>query len=98
DEDETTRLRCVEQLLGRFADDPNLMLAKLSCLQSLGRREDRLELLQRLCDSTSCDPIFRQIYAQELGQDARRHAQAVWMLRRAIAHRPDQHGFRAMAQ
>lgn len=84
DADRLTQLACVEELLGLFPDDANLLLEKLGYLRELGRREERLELLRRLCAKDDSPPLFWQQYARELSADAREHGVAVRLLRRAI--------------
>src|SRR6185295_13874817 len=69
---------------GLFPDDANLLLEKLGYLRELGRREERLELLRRLCAKDDSPPLFWQQYARELSADAREHAVATRLLRRAI--------------
>ncbi|WP_428938547.1 tetratricopeptide repeat protein [Fontivita pretiosa] len=88
DGDSVAALAVFEKLLGQFPDDANLLLSKLSCLASLGRRQEYLALLAPLCSRSDSDPIFWQVYARELARDARQHAQAWRLLRRALRRRP----------
>ncbi len=46
--DVTTSLSCVQRLIKQFPDDANLQLAHLSLLRELSRRDERIELLERL--------------------------------------------------
>ncbi|HVE40685.1 MAG TPA: tetratricopeptide repeat protein [Planctomycetota bacterium] len=84
DADRVTQLACVEELLKLFPEDANLLLEKLSHLREMGRREERLELLRRQCAKDDSPPLFWQQYARELAYDAREHAPAMQLLRRAI--------------
>jgi tetratricopeptide (TPR) repeat protein len=84
DADRVTQLACVEELLTLFPDDANLLLEKLGHLREMGRREERLELLRLQCAKDGSPPLFWQQYARELSHDARRHAEAIGFLRRAI--------------
>jgi tetratricopeptide (TPR) repeat protein len=88
DADSTGMLACVERLLEQFPDDANLKLARLSSLRDLARQDERLYLLQEICEQKDSDPIFWQQYAQELCADAREHERAVLLLRRAMRRRP----------
>src|SRR5262249_48638220 len=45
-------------------------------------------LLRQVCDRPGTDPVFWWEYAQELAPDAREHAVAMRLLRRAIRFRP----------
>jgi cellulose synthase operon protein C len=84
DADRVTQLQCVEDLLKLFPDDANLLLEKLGHLRELGRRDERLELLRRLCAKDDSPPLFWLQYARELAVDDRQHAVATKLLRRAI--------------
>lgn len=81
-------LAVVESLLEKFPDDVNTIMSKLACLQELGRREDRVELLETQIAKPDCDPIFWSRYASELVDDAREHDKATYYLRRAAKYRP----------
>jgi cellulose synthase operon protein C len=48
DADLPRTLEVIEQMRARFPDEPNLVLAHLGCLRELGRRTERLELLESL--------------------------------------------------
>jgi len=84
----TEQLAAVERLLEFVADDQVLQLERLGLLRDLAHREERLETYKTLCDRKETHPIFWQQYAQELRVDARRHDDAVWLLRRAIHRWP----------
>ena len=86
-------LQCLEELLKQFPEDGNLNLCKLGSLRELARREERLRLLEQLCARRDVDPVFWQIYAQELRADARQHATAVTWVRWALRYRPAEPGF-----
>jgi cellulose synthase operon protein C len=98
DADAVELLASVEGLLRLFPDDGLLLLGKLSCLRELGRRDERLAILQVACDRTGPGPIFWRQYAQELLADAREHPRAIRLLRRAIRYRPyDEGNFATLA-
>lgn len=78
----------VERLLAIFPDDGNLLVFQLNCLRELGRREDRIALLESLCRKHDIDPLFYGRYAAELAEDARNDARAERWLRRAMRYRP----------
>ncbi len=78
-----------ERLLELFPDDSRLTLIKLTCLRDLGRRAQRLALLEELCEDPACDPVYLQLYASELLEDAQRHDDAADLLRRAVRRRPN---------
>lgn len=73
----------VERLLALFPKDVNLQLTRLSCLRELGRREERLKILAGLGVGKDADPLYWQEHASELAEDAREHATALRLLRRA---------------
>jgi tetratricopeptide (TPR) repeat protein len=90
DGDTVSSLASIERLLSRFPDDANLLLAKLSCLRALGRQQDCLEILRPMCEgpkARSTDPLFWQMYANEMGRDARQHNASQRLLRRSIRRR-----------
>jgi len=81
-------LQCIESLLKQFPNDPNLNLTKLGCLRELAHRKERLELLEQLSTTPGVDPVFWQLYAQELRPDAREHRAASSWVRWALRYRP----------
>jgi tetratricopeptide (TPR) repeat protein len=92
DDDQTELLRAVDALLELFPDDGVLLLGKLACLQHLGRREERLEVLKRASERKEANPVFWRHYARELSADARdSHSAARW-LRRALRAQPADSG------
>jgi tetratricopeptide (TPR) repeat protein len=84
DADRVAQLSSVEELLRLYPDDANLQLSKLALLRDLARRDEREALLRKLAAESEAAPIFAQQYARELSADARRHPEAVALLRRAI--------------
>ncbi len=90
DADFVTQLQSVDRLLDQFTDDPVLLVTKLNCLNELGRREDRLALLERLSHQRQCEPLFWRRYASELQEDARQHSRILALLRRALRYEPVQ--------
>ena len=77
-------LDCFDQLLRQFPEDGNLLFARLGCLREIGRREDRLEFLRKICDRKEADPVFRQQLAHELMSDARQDSSAERQLKKAL--------------
>src|SRR5262249_11322115 len=84
-----------------YPDEPFLLLARVGCLRSLGRRDERLAQLKRLShpgytapvtqgasSTPGADPAFAQQYAQELAADAREHRTSERLLRRVLRLRP----------
>lgn len=88
DSNPTEHLAAVERLLEINPEDQTLQLERLSCLRDFARREERLETYRSICEKKETHPIFWQQYAQELRMDARRHEDAIWLLRRAIRRWP----------
>lgn len=88
DGDPTENLAAVEKLLEINPEDQTLQLERLSCLRDFARRDERLETYRSICEKKETHPIFWQQYAQELRVDARRHDDAVLLLRRAIRRWP----------
>lgn len=81
-------LKAVESLLEKFPYDGNLLLTRLGCLRELSRRTERLEMLERVCGSATCDPVLFAQYAQELRADARQLPEAEFFCRRALRRQP----------
>lgn len=88
DANPTELLAGVAGLLALYPDNAPLLLAKLGCLRDLARREERLELLHKLCADPRGDPVFWQVCAGELAADAREHRAAALLLRRFLHLRP----------
>ncbi|MEN6449442.1 MAG: C39 family peptidase, partial [Thermoguttaceae bacterium] len=82
------RLIAVQDLLEMLPDSPCLELERLSCLRELSRRDERMAIYRELCEKRDAHPVFLQQYAQELHTDARRHSEAIALLRRAMRLRP----------
>jgi tetratricopeptide (TPR) repeat protein len=98
DANPTELLTAIEGLLRLYPDDGVLQLQKTSCLRELARREECLSFLKGLCDKAGCDPVFWQMYAQELTPDARQHPEVIRLLRRYLRVRPgDARGYAALA-
>ncbi len=88
DADPVALLGCYEKLLAPFPADSGLLIAKLQCLKTLARRDQRIEMLGKICEPSTAHPIFREMYAKELMHDAREHTAARRMLRRVIRAMP----------
>ncbi|MBI4601140.1 MAG: tetratricopeptide repeat protein, partial [Planctomycetes bacterium] len=73
-----------QKLLDMFPEAPTAQLLYLPSLRELGRREERIAFLTRICDSKGASPIFLLELAKELLPDAREHARTWRLLRRAI--------------
>jgi tetratricopeptide (TPR) repeat protein len=89
DDDRVEASKLVSQQLERFPEDQNLILSKISFLEQLGRREQRLVLLRQACAHLKEAALLQQRLAQELLSDARTHKQAGLLLRWSISARPD---------
>jgi tetratricopeptide (TPR) repeat protein len=92
DADPTALLASVEGLLKVFPDAPLYTLARWSCLRDLGRRDDRVALLEAARAREKGDPTFDRLLALELLPDARQHPRAIRLLRSAIRRRPYDEG------
>jgi cellulose synthase operon protein C len=88
DADLPEELKHTEELLELFPGDQHLEWHRARILGVLGRYSERVEILKRLADKPDADPACYQLYAQELGSDARQHAQALYLLRKAIRRNP----------
>jgi tetratricopeptide (TPR) repeat protein len=86
------RLIAIEELLKLTPDAACLQLERLGCLRDLVQREQRMAIYRELCEKRGAHSIFLQQYAQELGADGRRHAEAIVLLHRAIRQRPAEAG------
>src|SRR5207249_3653421 len=76
------QLAAIDELLKRFPDDPTFLLARVSVLRELDRRDERLTLLKQLSSQPSADLIFAQQYAQELVSDTREQRTSERLLRK----------------
>ena len=83
------QLAALDELLKRFPDDPTFLLARISVLRELDRRDERISLLKRLSSQSSADLVFAQQYAQELATDAREQLTAERLLCKVIENRPN---------
>ncbi|MFK8111750.1 MAG: tetratricopeptide repeat protein [Rubripirellula sp.] len=81
-------LLIAEAMLKKYPDDVNTLVSKMACLHELGRREERVALLQAQIAKHDCDPMLWARYASELVNDAREHENATYYLRRGIRYRP----------
>lgn len=81
-------LSVADAMLEKYPDDVNTLMYKLSCLQELGRRADRLQLLEDQIAKTDCDPMFWSRYASELIDDVREYEQATYYLEKTVRRRP----------
>jgi tetratricopeptide (TPR) repeat protein len=98
DADLTNVLHHADLLLAQFPDDANLLATKLNCLRELGRREDRVALLQKICANPDSHPLFWLKYAQELSDDAREYEEVLHLLKRTLRCRPaDADGYGLLA-
>jgi tetratricopeptide (TPR) repeat protein len=98
DGDPQALLGCADALLALFPDDPTLLLAKVVALRQLGRRSERMALLEmRGRALKGGEPLLWVELAEELRQDARRHDDAIHLLRRALRYRPAAAAWHALA-
>ncbi len=88
DADPGTLLACYEKLLAQYPHNSGLLLGKIECLRTLARRDQRIEMLQKICESREAHPIFRNLYARELMDDARNFGTVRQILRRVIRAMP----------
>jgi len=92
DADQTARMAAVDRLIELFPDEASFKLAKLAGLRVMGRREDRLGLLEGMIRAELVHPVIWQQYAQELGEDARCRTRVVSLLWRALRRDPQNGG------
>ena len=96
--DDVRVLTCLDKLLELFPEDANWRLYKLSVLRRMARRDDRLELLKTICDDKKSHPLFWQMYADELSDDAREQAKVRKLVYRQFRyHTTDAHNFYQLA-
>lgn len=88
DADMPEELIQTERMLELFPGDLYLELARANILSVLGRYHERLAILKRLAELKESDPACWQQYAWELSIDARKHPQALYLLRRAARVNP----------
>lgn len=81
-------LIALERLLEIFPDDAGLLLSKINCLRELGRRTERLELLDLVTAKPACEPVFFAVHSNELRTDAREIERATFFCRRALRRQP----------
>jgi tetratricopeptide (TPR) repeat protein len=92
DADQTARMEAVDRLNELFPDEPTFRLFRLSGLRMMGRRQDRLDILEGMIREQDVHPVIWQQYAQELGEDARRRPRALSLLWRALRRDPQNGG------
>jgi len=92
DADQTARMAAVDRLIELFPDEPTFKLIKVAGLRVMGRREERLALLEGMIGEEAVHPVIWQQYAQELGEDARRRPRAMSLLFRALRRDPQNGG------
>ena len=98
DSDLQVILKTTSRMLEKYPEDVNLQLQKLSCLNDLGRRADRVEELRAVRNSDNCHPIFWSSLAAELSDDAREKDDVKYLLNRSIRYRYfDGYGFYLLA-
>ena len=78
----------VESLLAIYPRCEHFELRKLSYLRDLGRREERLALLDEVAARPGCDPIWWQQAAEEHRLDARDWVLAERLARRTLKRMP----------
>lgn len=88
DADPPEQLKQTERLLQLFPGDQALELARSHLLSVLGRYQERVEILKRVCAKKESDPACWHQYALELAADARQHPTALYLLRRAARINP----------
>jgi len=99
DGDAQALLECAEALLDRFPGDASLLLSKASTLRGLGRRAERVALLEEQGGKVhGGEPLLWVELASELRQDAREHDEAVGLLRRALRQYPSAPAFRVLGE
>ncbi len=76
-----------EDLLAHSPDDARAELDVLTCMRADSPRPQRIAWLEATC-SRKVDPIFLEALGEELHEDAREHARAQALLRRAMGARP----------
>jgi tetratricopeptide (TPR) repeat protein len=81
-------LEAVENLLKKFPDDINLKLSYLSISHEFATREERLGKLEEFSKAEKTDPLFWQMFGQELGLDAHKHGRALRWLYKSLRRLP----------
>jgi tetratricopeptide (TPR) repeat protein len=88
DRNPTEHLDALDRLLELFPADQLLQIAKVDSLRELGRRDERLAVVRKLCDRPAPDAVCVQLYARELLSDGREHLRTRHLLRQAIRRNP----------
>lgn len=92
------QLAVVDALLEKYPDNDVLRLSQLSLLGGLGRRDRRLEILEKYCADPEVHPAIRLQHARELMQDAREFPRAEALLRQTLRDQPlDQRNYSSLA-
>ena len=86
DQDGAARLRQVEGLLRLYPDDPFLLSRKLIAYPEGLSRQERGDLLRRICGTKDVDPFFLVELAYWLREDGRLLPEALGTLHRAVRH------------
>ncbi len=88
DGNEGALLKSTERLLKLYPGDPVHCASRIASLRQLGRKEARLEAVKQLTNHPLLDPVFRLQLAHEIGSDARRHGDALRLLRNVLRRLP----------
>lgn len=87
DGDRTAYFNGIQKLLEKYPDNINLLVSKIHLLAELSRRTEQLQLLEQISKNDG-HPIFYYLYGRTLGEDARKHDQAITLLRKALFFMP----------
>ncbi|ADB19070.1 TPR repeat-containing protein [Pirellula staleyi DSM 6068] len=82
------QLAAVEKVFEQFPTSERIAWERLALLRYQTSREQRLQQLEAMAQREDASPIFSRMLADELLQDARRHADATTLLRKSIRRWP----------
>ncbi len=81
-------LAVYDKLLALFPHEATWVMSKAAVLRELNRMPERVALLEAEGSSLKADPLLMQSQAQALLPLPQRQAEAAWLLRRSVRHRP----------
>jgi cellulose synthase operon protein C len=81
-------LATYDKLLARYPHEATWVMSKAAVLRELNRMPERVAVLEAEGSTLTADPLLMQSYAQALLPLPDRQAEASWLLRHSVRHRP----------
>lgn len=88
DQNPTLLLQALDGIIELYPKESTFLLAKISALRDLGRRDERYAMAKEQVERFDGDPLFAQHFAQLALPNPREHVEGVRVMQRAIRKRP----------